>query len=89
MPKKTKNQKIIAAYRKKLLLFKSNSSNLKPEKSITSQNAKIINEQKISIRNKEIVLDKYFTKDLLKSFLLISFIISFELVLYFVSIKGY
>jgi len=89
MPKKTKNQKIIAAYRKKLFILKSSSSDLKPIESTKSQNQEIINKPKITIRKEELVLKKYFIKDLLKSFLLIFFIISFELVLYFVSIKGY
>lgn len=94
MPKKTKKEKIIAQYRKKLQLISNLSNNpllLNPQK----QNIKIKKEsekEKIIINNEKSNYQKnitnkknnYFFQDLKKSLFLIFFIIALEISLYFV-----
>ena len=92
MPKKTRKQKLIAAYRQKIQLLQQNqrvtfqrqiSKNLpltQPE--IKSPSLKI--NQDVS---EDIALKKFFIQDFVKSIFLISFVIGLEIVLYFVSIK--
>ncbi len=93
MPKKTKKQKILASYRRKLqLLEKLNQSNSfiqeKPQEKKFSE--KRLSEniyQKVKIEKKE---DKnisyYFFSDLKKSLIFIFLIISLEIALYFVKL---
>ncbi len=96
MPKKTKKEKIIATYRKKLKLL-----NIKyPNKSIKKTH--IVAEKKIQVNNeenskseatirynKQIIKNEninYFFKDLKKSLILSGLIIVIEIFIYFVRI---
>ncbi len=93
MPKKTKKQKIISEYRKKIKLF-SNFSNI--EKKEKENNLKIENKKKqiknlqLSSYNDTESLDnlnkQYFLKDFKKSIILIIFIITIEIALYFANL---
>lgn len=86
MPKKTKKEKILAEYRKKLNTLK---------KSMDKENEKVVSRQ-ILTKNVEKPLKKeekedktaltYFRKDLKKSLFYISLVIVLEVLLYFVKI---
>jgi len=87
MPKKTKKQKILAAYRKKLQLIEQSSSYLnKPSVKIEKPTEK--NEEvKIETNQKELlVINQYFFSDLRKSLFLTVFIIALEIGLYFANL---
>jgi len=90
MPKKTKEQKIIANYRKKLKLLQQQTyipplETTKPKIVIQQINKPIVQENE-SIKKDEL-LKKFFFQDLTKSILLIALIVTLEIVLYFVRIK--
>lgn len=97
MPKKTKKQKIIAAYRNRLQQLKT----LQPIEKINivnkaEINRKVIITPKINISsavsepsNSDKVTTQYFFSDLKKSLLIIVFIIALEFVLYFATINNY
>lgn len=86
MPKKTKKEKIIAAYRKQLKLIEQKPDPIRvlPE---TKKQEKEIDQPKISVINDE---DKriasFFYLDLKKSLILIFIVIALEIVLYFARI---
>ena len=87
MPKKTKKQKILAAYRKKLQLIEQSSSYLdKPSAKIEKPTEK--NEEvKIETNQEELlVINQYFFSDLRKSLFLTVFIIALEIGLYFANL---
>lgn len=100
MPKKTKQEKIIAEYRKKLKLLQQNSTNL-PKIEIEPINQKIDKKVSISVLPKtptsidqksylELQAAKSnFVADFKKSLLLIGAIIALELFLYFATINHY
>lgn len=92
MPKKTKKQKIIAQYRKKLKLLSdfSNTQRLekkddlqKEDKNEKVENLTLSTNNNLSSDN---LNKKYFLKDFKKSILLIVFIIALEIGLYFVKL---
>ena len=113
MSKKTKEEKIVAAYRKKIKLLqqlanlnnqKKENQTIKPDLSVrevgplstSGKTEKPI----ISVsptwsvdKDKESSIDQsrriYFIQDLKKSFIIISFIITLEIIIYFASIKDY
>jgi len=79
MPKKTKKQKIIASYRKKIRLVQNNlPKNEKPE---TAKTQKTANKPEIEIKEKN-----YFLSDLKKSIFLVVLVIMVEIILYFARI---
>lgn len=88
MPKKTKKQKIIAQYRKKIKLLSkisnfSKDSSLKP-KDKKNEEEKNFQPTKNNNNNKEILLNqKHFSEDLKKSLLISFLIIMIEVLLYF------
>jgi len=82
MPKKTKKQKIIADYRRKIKLLTVTPSDSSFMNRVTN---KIVEPVKVE----EIIIRKYFFKDLKKSLVLIGLIITLEIIFYFVSIKNY
>ena len=92
MPKKTREEKIIAQYRKKIKLIETESyrppekNNTKIQETVPSLQKPAVTE---NITEKDITLKKYFLSDFTKSLFLIGFIISLEFVFYFVRIKGY
>lgn len=83
MPKKTKKEKILAAYRKKLRLLEQ--SNIKSPPSLTSEvNVRTTNTRTSEVKQTEkIAPPKYFFLDLRKSLILVSIIIAVEIGLYF------
>lgn len=97
MPKKTREEKIVARYRKKIRLLEqqAHSPSIETINKITKPNPKppIIKEptqsiDKISASTKtDESLRKFFVKDLTKSLLLIVLIVALEISLYFVRIK--
>ncbi len=95
MPKKTKKQKIIAEYRKKIKLLAQtvssplSSSEQKPQSNETK--TKLVSPgKKIETGTAEDeIIKNYFIQDFKKSFIVIFLIIALEIILYFVSIKNY
>lgn len=92
MPKKTKKQKIIAQYRKKLKLLSDFSNIQRLEKNNDSKKEnknKPIENLRLSDNNNQSsdnLNKKYFLKDFKTSILLIIFIIVLEIGLYFVKL---
>lgn len=92
MPKKTKKQKIIAQYRKKLKLLSdfSNTQRLEKKDDFKKEDKnKQIENLRLSDNNNQSsdnLNKKYFLKDFKKSILLIIFIIALEIGLYFVKL---
>jgi hypothetical protein len=81
MPKKTKKEKILAMYHKKLRMLENQQAFTSPVKLKTPNpiiQAPTVKEEKI-----EIPESKYFFSDLKKSLLLIVLIIGVEVALYF------
>lgn len=96
MPKKTRKEKVIAAYRKKLRLLEQMEKPSIPEvtasfaKSAPAEeppSAKI--EEKYTINKEDATLKTFFIKDLKKSLLLIGLIIALEIIIYFGTINNY
>ncbi|OGK25873.1 hypothetical protein A3A46_02450 [Candidatus Roizmanbacteria bacterium RIFCSPLOWO2_01_FULL_37_13] len=101
MARKTKEEKRIAAYRKKLKLLQQ-ITEVSPER-INTERSRSSREREISMANEikppEIEKTKetadtqpqglYFIKDLRKSLLIIFLIITLEIIIYFASIKDY
>jgi len=88
MPKKTKKEKILAEYRKKLKLLNTNNKvfnsnrNIKDKKEETS-----INQSRKIIKAKENHDTSFhFLNDLKKSLLISLFLIIIEIILYFVKL---
>ncbi len=82
MPKKTKKEKLLASYHKKLRLLENRQATVSPIQ------AKIVIEEKIPIVENKIKTEiseppKYFFSDLKKSLLLIVLILGLEVSLYF------
>ncbi len=88
MPKKSKSQKVIAAYHRKikLLNLQSPTANVLPTKVIHDNKPKVnyTNENK-----EDMLIKKYFSADLNKSLFLIAVITVLEIGIYFVSINHY
>jgi len=95
MPKKTKKEKILAEYRKRLRIIEqqlqTNNTQLKLiTKEEKTENKKNLATQKIIFPNKhqskieeDKLINKYFFNDLKKSLLLSFFLIALEFFLYF------
>jgi hypothetical protein len=90
MPKKTKKEKLLALYRKRIRLLEQKSQII-IEKSPITKSEKI--ELPTKLENEEIIptsqenlISKYFFLDLKKSLILIVLIIALEIGLYFVRI---
>lgn len=93
MPKKTKKEKIIAEYRKKLKLLQlSNTHQLSSSPPISVDRKPTASpapaKQMYVSSQEDQVISHYFTQDLKKSLLLIGGIIALEILLYFVSINN-
>lgn len=94
MPKKTKKEKIIAQYRRKLKLLERLQAPPSFNKEVISnQNSKkATNKTELNItfekknEDKDIKTVSFFLADLRKSFILIGIIIALEILLYFVRI---
>lgn len=95
MPKKTKKQKIIAEYHKKIqLLQKQRYPNIKTEEKISTpiKKEEIIKEsikKELLSTEAEIIIKNFFYQDFKKSFILIATIVALEFFLYFATIKNY
>jgi len=99
MPKKTRKEKIIAEYRKRLKLLQLNQNNASyipsvPEKPIESstlsQKPETIQKKEKTYGNEEdSLITSYFKKDFQKSLLLIAIVITLEISLYFATINNY
>lgn len=96
MPKKTKKEKIIAEYRKKLQLLKSNQMQNPIVTPITSSKPSISIPMKEQPKKQPIVdtqedslITSYFKKDFKKSLFLIAIVITLEFSLYFATINNY
>jgi hypothetical protein len=89
MPKKTREEKIIANYRKRIKFLQEQayiptSKTVKPEINV-QKNEKIVKDHgPVEINSS---LKKFFMQDLSKSLLLIVFIITLEIILYFARIN--
>ncbi len=79
MSKKTKKEKIIAAYRKQLRLLHEQQPILQEKKETPEEKAQAIPEKKAE-------LPKYFFADFRKSLIFIIIIIALEIGLYFVKL---
>lgn len=89
MPHKTKKEKIIAEYRRRLqLLQKSQPTISKESASIASPQPFIEKKQKIVETEEDSLISSYFKKDFKKSLLLIAIIITLEISLYFATINN-
>ncbi len=94
MPKKTKKEKIIAQYRRKLKLLErlQTPPSFKKEVISTQSSKKATNKTELNItfekKNKDSDTEtvSFFLTDLRKSFILIGVIIALEILLYFVRI---
>lgn len=90
MPKKTKKEKILAAYRKKLRLLEQTRpfetqpvlNNINPEVKKESKNKNALQSKK----TEPVQIPKFFIIDLRKSLILIILIIALEIGLYFVKL---
>lgn len=82
MPKKTKRQKMAAAYHKKIRLLQKDTPSVVPVKNVSGE--KIIKE---AAETKEIMPENsFFFSDLKKSLILVSVVIALEIALYFARI---
>ncbi len=85
MPKKTRKEKILALYRKKLRLLERPTpvpmAEPKPKIKVTNDNMELSDEEK--------QITHYFSVDLKKSLILIAIVITLEISLYFATIKHY
>lgn len=91
MSKKTKKEKILAAYRKKLRLLEELNKQSKPltVKTTSSSTFEIKKQNKKTLKVKQYQLNsspRYFFLDLKKSLILIVIIIALEISLYFVKL---
>lgn len=83
MPKKTKKEKLLALYHKKIRLLENKQTTVPMTPSMTQSPASIpIINQEIKISP----INQYFFSDLKKSLILITLIIGLEISLYFVRI---
>lgn len=96
MPKKTRKEKVIAAYRKKLRLLEQMGQPTTPEVITYSAKSAPIEEpssleieEKSTIDKEETALKTFFIKDLRKSLLLVGLIIALEIIIYFGTINNY
>ncbi len=92
MPKKTKKEKIIAAYRKRLkLLEEQQTFTSKPlaEEQPKKEEKITISQVQPDLTKEDMTISHYFRSDLKKSLILIGFIIALEIFLYFATIKHY
>lgn len=97
MPKKTKKQKIIAAYRNRIQQLQTSQpikkTNTFSETKIEHKEiltSKINNNHALySSTYSDKITTQYFFSDLKKSLLIIAFIIALEFVLYFATINNY
>ncbi len=87
MPKKTKKEKIIAAYRKRLKLLEEQQ--IEPQTFPKKEEEIVISEVKPDLTKEDQTISHYFKSDLKKSLILIGFIIALEIFLYFATIKHY
>jgi hypothetical protein len=94
MPKKTKKEKIIAAYRKQLKLLQTKSpgeitgeSKKSNDIRVEKKDNEIVSEENITPTSEENRTKLAFTADLKKSLFLISCVIALEIGLYFVMLK--
>jgi len=88
MPKKTKKEKILAKYRKKLKLLKKTSVFTPKQQLIIKKEEKILNKSPISsqtkiINKKDNFISYYFVSDLKKSLFISFLLIVLEIFLYF------
>lgn len=87
MPKKTKKQKIIAQYHRKLKLLENQPS------PVFSQEKKVVEKPKKEELERTIapepVKNNYFLADFKKSLFLTAAIITLEILFYFATIKNY
>lgn len=90
MSKKTKKEKIIAAYRRKMKLLEQKVINEPQEALLTPLTLPVKkitqNRQQPEEENK---IRQYFLKDLKKSFMVIFLIITLEIIIYYASINKY
>lgn len=99
MPKKTRKEKVIAAYRKKLRLLEQMEKPSTPEVVTSFAKGEPIEpiedaspvriEEKSTVNKEETALKTFFIKDLKKSLLLIGLIIALEIIIYFGTINNY
>lgn len=82
MPKKTKKEKLLAVYRKKLRLLEQ--ANKQPLSKMPEPASSLISETvSKTIINEQTVAPRYFFTDLRKSLILVVIIIALEISLYF------
>ena len=93
MPKKTKKEKIIAGYRRKLKLIQNQNEDKNKPVNHKKTDIKIASSAKhvaaTNIQPENTISTVYFSKDLKKSIILIISIIALEFFLYFATIKQY
>ena len=82
MPKKTRKEKLLASYHRKLRLLENKETTASPVQ-IKITTSKIIPETKTEIAEQ---VNQYFFSDLKKSLLLITLIIGVEVGLYFANL---
>ncbi len=103
MPKKTRQQKVISAYRRKLKLLEQLNqtplSRATKEIKVESTGEKIISKtpqqkkieivDQLPVTEKDLSLKIFFKQDLRKSLILIGLIIALEIIIYFGTINNY
>lgn len=86
MPKKTKKEKLLAEYRRKLKLLQQQTAIKDIQTPKEKQVPMAENIDKIPPLSKEALVPSYFLADLKKSLFLVGIIIALEISLYFVRI---
>ena len=89
MAKKTRKEKIIAQYRRKLQLLETRSENIISPPVVANKQhieAKQIMSSSVSLSDEDQVTKKYFISDFKKSLIIIVLVIALEIGLYFVTI---
>lgn len=92
MPKKTKKEKILAEYRRRLKLLQLNQPNQLQEITPvinTVSNESIEKKEPIIGNEEDALITSYFKKDFKKSLFLITIVITLEISLYFATINNY
>jgi hypothetical protein len=98
MPSKTRKEKIIADYRRRLRLLQESQDTTPLHSDIDakqtdskqpSSTASTTDNKKHIVSEEDILITSYFKKDFKKSLLLIAIVITLEISLYFATINNY
>lgn len=91
MPKKTRREKMLSAYRKKLKLLEQLNAPVVVEQAVRPEKIPEvkISREKYESNDDEKLIKNFFISDLKKSIFLIGIIIALEIIIYFGTINNY